>query len=118
MADVAEDVIIILSTHIVDDVTELCPNMAIMNQGNMVYKGTPQAVISELNGKVWQKIIERNEVAEYKKNYTVISDKMVAGKPLIHVLNDTNPGAGFESVAPGLEDVFFSKINETKEVSA
>ena len=77
----------------------------------MVYQGTPQAVISELNGKVWQKIIERSEIAEYQTNYTVISDKMVAGKPLIHVLSDTNPGAGFESVQPDLEDVFFTKIN-------
>ena len=118
LADVAEDVIIILSTHIVDDVTELCSNMAIMNTGKMVYKGTPQAVISELNGKVWQKIIERNEIKEYKSNYTVISDKMVAGKPLIHVLSDSNPGSGFESVAPGLEDVFFSKINVTEEITA
>lgn len=117
LADVAEDVIIILSTHIVDDVTELCSNMAIMNLGEMVYQGTPQNVISELNGKVWQKIIERNEIKEYQSNYTVISDKMVAGKPLIHVLSDSNPGAGFESVAPGLEDVFFSKINVSKKAT-
>ena len=111
LADVAEDVIIILSTHIVDDVTELCANMAIMNLGKMVYNGTPQNVINELNGKVWQKSIERNEIDEYKNNYMVISDKMVAGKPLIHVLSDNNPGGGFQSIAPGLEDVFFSKIN-------
>jgi ABC-2 type transport system ATP-binding protein len=117
LADVAEDVIIILSTHIVDDVTELCSNMAIMNLGKMVYQGTPQTVISELNGKVWQKIIERNEITEYQTNYTVISDKMVAGKPLIHVLSDSNPGAGFESVEPGLEDVFFSKINVSTETT-
>ncbi len=117
LADVAEDVIIILSTHIVDDVTELCSNMAIMNTGKMVYQGTPQNVISELNGKVWQKIIERNEVNEYKTNYTVISDKMVAGKPLIHVLSESNPGDGFESIAPTLEDVFFSKINISEKAS-
>ena len=117
LADVAEDVIIILSTHIVDDVTELCSNMAIMNTGKMVYQGTPQNVINELNGKVWQKIIERNEVDTYKTNYTVISDKMVAGKPLIHVLNDNNPGNGFESVTPNLEDVFFSKINVSSEAT-
>jgi len=115
LADVAEDVIIILSTHIVDDVTELCSNMAIMNEGKVVYKGAPQTVINELNGKVWQKIIERNEVADYQTNYTVISDKMVAGRPLIHVLSDSNPGNGFESVAPGLEDVFFSKINTIEQ---
>ena len=115
LADVAEDVIIILSTHIVDDVTELCSNMAIMNLGKMVYQGTPQTVINELNGKVWEKIIERNEIADYQSNYTVISDKMVAGKPLIHVLSDSNPGAGFENVAPDLEDVFFSKINVSEK---
>ncbi|PCI94433.1 MAG: multidrug ABC transporter ATP-binding protein [Flavobacteriales bacterium] len=117
LADVAEDVIIILSTHIVDDVTELCSNMAIMNLGKMVYQGTPQNVINELNGKVWQKIIERNQVSEYQTNYTVISDKMVAGKPLIHVLSDSNPGEGFENVAPSLEDVFFSKINVSETVA-
>jgi ABC-2 type transport system ATP-binding protein len=117
LADVAEDVIIILSTHIVDDVTELCSNMAIMNLGKMVYQGTPQTVISELNGKVWQKIIERNEIAEYQSNFTVISDKMVAGKPLIHVLSDSNPGTGFKSVPPGLEDVFFSKINVSEKAT-
>jgi ABC-2 type transport system ATP-binding protein len=116
LADVAEDVIIILSTHIVDDVTELCSNMAIMNTGKMVYQGTPQNVISELNGKVWQKIIERNEIDDYKNNHTVISDKMVAGKPLIHVLSDSNPGNGFQSVTPNLEDVFFSKINVSEKV--
>lgn len=111
LADVSEDVIIILSTHIVDDVTELCSNMAIMDVGKMVYQGTPQDVINELNGKVWQKTINRNEISEYKAGFTVISDKMVAGKPLIHVLSDVNPGDGFDSVNPNLEDVFFTKIN-------
>lgn len=118
LADVAEDVIIILSTHIVADVTELCSNMAIMNLGEMVYQGTPQNVIAELNGKVWEKIIERSDVENYRKSHTVISDKMVAGKPLIHVLSDTNPGDGFNSVAPNLEDVFFTKIHVSSETKA
>lgn len=118
LADVAEDVIIILSTHIVADVTELCSNMAIMNAGEMVYQGTPQNVITELNGKVWEKIIERSDVENYRKTHTVISDKMVAGKPLIHVLSDTNPGDGFNSVAPNLEDVFFTKIHVSSETKA
>ncbi len=118
LADVAEDVIIILSTHIVADVTELCSNMAIMNAGEMVYQGTPQNVIAELNGKVWEKIIERSDVENYRKTHTVISDKMVAGRPLIHVLSDTNPGDGFNSVAPNLEDVFFTKIHVSSETKA
>lgn len=111
LADVGQEVIIILSTHIVDDVRELCSNMAIMNKGQIVYKGTPSNVLEELKGKVWQKSIARTQVEEYQKNYKVISDKMVAGNPLIHVLSDTNPGNGFEQVEPNLEDVFFTKIN-------
>lgn len=111
LADVGQEVIIILSTHIVDDVRELCSNMAIMNKGEIVYKGTPNNVLQELKGQVWQKSIARNEVEEYQKNFKVISDKMVAGNPLIHVLSETKPGEGFESVEPNLEDVFFTKIN-------
>ena len=111
LADVGQDVIIILSTHIVDDVRELCSNMAIMNLGQIVYKGTPNNVLEEIKGQVWQKSIERNQVVEYQQNYKVISDKMVAGNPLIHILSETNPGNGFEQVEPNLEDVFFTKIN-------
>ncbi len=111
LADVGQDVIVILSTHIVDDVRELCSNMAIMNNGEMVYKGTPSAVLEELEGRVWQRAIDRSELESYKANFTVISDKMVAGQPLIHVLSDTIPSEGFESVKPNLEDVFFDKIN-------
>jgi len=111
LADVGQEVVIILSTHIVDDVRELCSNMAIMNKGQIVYNGTPSNVLQELKGKVWQKSIARNQVEEYQKNYQVISDKMVAGNPLIHVLSESNPGNGFEQVEPNLEDVFFTKIN-------
>ena len=111
LADVGQEVIIILSTHIVDDVKELCSKMAIMNLGQLVYQGTPNNVLQELKGKVWQKSIARTQVEEYQKNYKVISDKMVAGNPLIHVLAESNPGDGFEQVEPNLEDVFFTKIN-------
>ena len=111
LADVGQDVIIILSTHIVDDVRELCSNMAIMNLGQIVYQGSPIKVIDDLRGKVWQKSIERNEVVDYKNNFNVISDKMVAGKPIIHVFADSNPGSGFDNVEPNLEDVFFTKVN-------
>ncbi|MCB0402344.1 MAG: ABC transporter ATP-binding protein [Flavobacteriales bacterium] len=110
LADVGQEVIIILSTHIVDDVRELCSNMAIMNLGKIVYQGSPIAVMDELKGKVWQKSIERNQIEEYKNNFKVISDKMVAGKPIIHVYKETNPGDGFAAVDPNLEDVFFTKV--------
>lgn len=110
LADVGQEVIIILSTHIVDDVRELCSNMAIMNLGQIVYQGSPITVMDELKGKVWQKSIERNQVEDYKNNFKVISDKMVAGKPVIHVFDETNPGDGFTAVEPNLEDVFFTKV--------
>ncbi|NAS30707.1 ATP-binding cassette domain-containing protein [Flavobacteriaceae bacterium R38] len=111
LADVAENIIVILSTHIVEDVRELCQNMAIMNQGQLICKGKPQTIIEEMRGQVWQKMISRNELEHYTKEHKVISNKMVGGKPLIHVLHDQKPGDGFEQVLPTLEDVFFSKID-------
>jgi ABC-type multidrug transport system ATPase subunit len=111
LADVGKEVIVILSTHIVDDVRELCTKMAIMNSGQLVFHGAPQTAIDELEGKVYQKVVEREELEQYASNYSVISNKMVGGKPFIHVFSDTNPQNGFELVKPNLEDVFFSKIN-------
>ena len=111
LADVGKDVIVILSTHIVEDVHELCTKMAIMNFGEIVYQGSPKDATEALNGKVFQKIVSRDELENYAKNYKIISNKMVGGQPLIHVYNDEHPQNGFEKVAPNLEDVFFSKIN-------
>lgn len=111
LAEVGEEVIVILSTHIVDDVRELCTQMAIMNLGQIVYNGTPDDALTALDGKIWRKTIERNEKETYKTNFNVISDKMVAGKPQLHVLSDSNPGDGFIGVPPNLEDVFFTRIN-------
>jgi len=116
LADVGEDVIVILSTHIVDDVRELCSEFAIMNLGRIVYKGSPSAALNELKGQVWMKLVEREELDHLKTIHEVISDKMVAGKPQIHVLSDTNPGDGFTSVEPNLEDVFFVKTNQPEIV--
>lgn len=111
LADVGKDVIVILSTHIVDDIRELCTNMAIMDQGQIVYQGSPQEAINQLKGKVYQKMVSREELAEYATNFSVISNKMVGGEPLIHILSDAHPEQGFEAVQPNLEDVFFSKTN-------
>ncbi len=111
LAEVGEEVIVILSTHIVDDVNELCTDMAIMNFGKIVYKGDPTAALDKLQGRVWRKTISRSEKEIYKEKFQVISDKMIAGKPQIHVLSDTDPGDGFREVEPNLEDVFFTKIH-------
>ena len=95
LAEVGKEVIVILSTHIVDDVRELCTKMAVMNLGQIVYQGTPQRALDELDGNVFQKMISREELESYAEQYAIISNKMVGGQPLIHVLSETNPGNGF-----------------------
>jgi hypothetical protein len=87
--------------------------MAIMNLGQIVYSGSPSNALEALNNKVWRKTIERAEKEDYKSRYHVISDKMVGGRPQIHVLSDADPGNGFQSVAPNLEDVFFTQVNSS-----
>ncbi|UXP33983.1 ABC transporter ATP-binding protein [Reichenbachiella agarivorans] len=116
LADLGNEVIVILSTHIVDDVRELCTNMAIMNLGQIVYQGSPQNAINSLEGRVYQKIVSREQLASYANDYSIISNKMVGGQPLIHVLSENNPGDGFEAISPNLEDVFFSKINTSHQL--
>jgi ABC-2 type transport system ATP-binding protein len=111
LSEIGENVIVILSTHIVQDVMELCNNMAIIHQGQVLYSGSPQAAVKSLEGKIWAKSISKADLPTYQQTHTVISNKLVAGKPLIHVLSDVEPGVGFERGVPDLEDVFFSTIN-------
>jgi len=111
LSEIGENVIVILSTHIVQDVMELCNNMAIIHQGKVLYSGSPQAAVKGLDGKIWAKSISKADLPTYQQTHTVISNKLVAGKPLIHVLSDGEPGQGFERGVPDLEDVFFSTIS-------
>ena len=111
LSEIGENVIVILSTHIVDDVRELCSNMAIINGGEVKFAGEPDAALGELGGKIWEKVITKAEIETYEQNFKVISSKLVAGKPIIHILSEEDPGEGFRAASPGLEDVFFSKIN-------
>lgn len=110
LSELGENTVVILSTHIVEDVKELCTNMAIINQGQVLLKGKPSQLIDELKGRVYQKTIQKNELELYKKEYTVISEKLFQGKPIIHILSDIQPENGFASIGAGLEDVYFSQI--------
>ncbi|UOQ52477.1 ABC transporter ATP-binding protein [Hymenobacter cellulosivorans] len=110
LSEIGENIIVILSTHIVDDVRELCRNMAIINQGRVLYAGQPQAAMHELKGRIWERTIEKAELAEYQQQYSVISTKLLAGQPLLHVEGEDLEPAGFQAVEPSLEDVFFSAI--------
>ena len=110
LAEVGEQVIVILSTHIVEDVTDLCTKMAIIHEGRVLYEGHPEDAVSELKGRVWQRSIAKAELSDYEKNYRVISNRLVAGHPLLHVLSPQPPGDGFAPSNPDLEDVFFTRI--------
>lgn len=118
LSELGEHTVVILSTHIVDDVKELCTNMAIINQGQVCLKGKPLEILESLKGKVYQKTIEKTELNVYKENFQVISERLFLGKPTIHIVSDTNPREGFKAVNAELEDVYFSEIfNVTKTKS-
>jgi ABC-type multidrug transport system ATPase subunit len=110
LSEIGENVIVILSTHIVEDVKELCSNMAIINGGQVLFAGAPDAALQEMEGRIWEKSIAKSEMDEYQQQYKVISSKLVAGKPIIHVWSEEAPGNGFRATEAGLEDVFFAKI--------
>ncbi|OIN61295.1 ABC transporter ATP-binding protein [Arsenicibacter rosenii] len=111
LSEIGENVIVILSTHIVQDVMELCRNMAIIHRGKVLYSGSPLDSVTMLEGKIWQKSIEKAELTRYADQYSLISNKLVAGKPLIHIYSEEAPANGFELAQPDLEDVFFSTIS-------
>lgn len=110
LSEIGENVIVILSTHIVDDVSELCSNMAIINEGNVLLTGEPIQAINHLKGRIWKRIIEKNELHKFQEDYKVISTHLFSGKLMIRVYSETSPGDTFEDVSPSLEDVYFSTI--------
>jgi ABC-2 type transport system ATP-binding protein len=110
LTEIGENVVVILSTHIVQDVQELCSRMAIINKGRLLYAGAPSDALKELNGRVWEKAIAKSELEAYDRQHMLISNKLVAGRPIIHVLSDARPDDGFSAAEPNLEDVFFSAI--------
>jgi ABC-type multidrug transport system ATPase subunit len=112
LASIGEKVAIILSTHIVQDVTDLCPNMAIMNKGKVLLTGRPSDSILALEDRVWRKQIDRESLRGYEDTHTVLSTRLVGGLPVIHIYSETPPGDGFERVAPNLEDVYFRRLRQ------
>ncbi len=110
LSELGEHTVVILSTHIVDDVKELCTNMAIINQGQVCLKGNPLQILEGIKDKIYKKTIEKSELDLYKQNYQVISEKLFLGKPTIHILSDVNPDNGFSLINAELEDVYFSQI--------
>ena len=109
LAEIGENVVVILSTHIVDDVTDLCSNMAIMGKGEILLTGQPREVMNSIRGKVWQKKVSRQSLEEYQREYKVILSQLKAGETVIHVFSDAQP-EGFDPVDADLEDVYFATL--------
>ena len=110
--------VVLLSTHIVADVADLCPAMAIICDGRIVRQGAPVALIDSLKGRIWMKSVDKDELAAVRAAHQVISSRLFSGRTVIHVLADSNPGAGFEPAPSGLEDVYFSTLSTLPATTA
>jgi ABC-type multidrug transport system ATPase subunit len=112
LSEIGEQIIVILSTHIVGDVKDLCNKMVVMNKGTIMLESTPKEALKIVDNKIWRKIIRREEMIEYRQNMQLISSHMEEGNLVIHVFSDNQPGSGFEQVPAELEDVYFSTITK------
>ncbi len=117
LADIGQNVAVILSTHIVEDVTDLCPTMAIMNKGQVLLTGRPNDAISALSRQVWKKQVSKESLPDYEANHTVLSTRLVAGRPVIHVFSADCPEEGFEQIEPDLEDVYFRQLRLQRQAA-
>ncbi|MEH6537706.1 MAG: ABC transporter ATP-binding protein [Psychroserpens sp.] len=116
LSEIGENVIVILSTHIVEDVRNLCPKMAILSNGQIISEGNPTELVATIDGKIWTKIIPKKDIEIYKKAFDVISIKLVSGKTQIRVLSEKKPEEAFELIIPNLEDFYFATLfnNQSK----
>jgi ABC-2 type transport system ATP-binding protein len=117
LAEIGENVVVILSTHIVEDVADLCPRMAVLADGRILREGAPTRLMADLAGRIWRKTIDRHELEAERQRHQVISTRLFAGRTVIHVLADNRPGAGFEPVEGGLEDVYFSTLSASRRAA-
>jgi ABC-type multidrug transport system ATPase subunit len=117
LAEIGENVIVILSTHIVEDVSDLCSNMAIISKGRVLAQGEPAAALRDVEGKIWRRRVAKGDLAAVQQEHVLISTKLVGGQTVVHVFSETQP-AGFDPVPASLEDVYFSTLERSKEVAA
>lgn len=118
LAEIGEQVVIILSTHIVEDVADLCPRMAVLAGGKIQLEGAPAELMQRLENRVWKKAIDKEAVEDHRERFEIISTRLFAGKTVIHVLSDRRPGEGFTPVNGGLEDVYFSTLSASRRIAA
>ncbi len=112
LAEIGENVVVLLSTHIVADVADLCPAMAIISDGAIVRQGAPTELVASLAGRIWMKSVDKDEMAAIRATRQVISQRLFSGRTVVHVLSDDSPGDGFAPTPGGLDDVYFSTLAE------
>lgn len=117
LADIGGSVVVILSTHIVEDVTDLCPRMAMIFKGQVVVAGEPREAIVQMRERIWSKQVTKETLPDYQQNHTVLSSRLIAGQPLIHIYSESAPGDGFMQVAPDLEDVYFYRLRQHEKTA-
>ncbi len=115
LSEVGESVVVILSTHIVEDVKELCTNMSIIHNGRLLFVGSPSQAEASLDGRIWAKSMSKHELQLCQAEMDVISNKLIEGRPVVHVFSEACPGEGFSPIEPNLEDVFFSQIKHCSQ---
>ncbi len=116
LTDIAGDALVLLSTHLVEDVRDICACMAVLDAGHVVAQGAPEQLIDAIRGRLWRKRIARDERDAYRTRYAVISSRRVAGGTTVHVVSETDPGNGFSPLEPDLEDVYFHLLCDRKAV--
>jgi ABC-type multidrug transport system ATPase subunit len=110
LSELGQNSVVLLSTHIVEDVSELCTRMAIIDRGEILFEGEPPSAVEELQGRIWRRVISTDALPELEREHAVISTKLYAGRTVAHVYCDSTPGSGFEPAVPDLEDVYFSAV--------
>ncbi len=115
LSEIGENIVVILSTHIVEDVSDLCSQMAIISEGQLLLTGAPGAAMGELSGRVWKKVIHKDELASFQSSYQVISTHLWAGKTVLHIYAETQPDGGFEPVEADLKDVYFTTLKRAPQ---
>ena len=117
LAEIGENVVVILSTHIVEDVADLCPRMAVLAGGRIQLEGAPRDLILGTRGRLWKKAIERAQLPHYRERYQLISTRLFAGRTVVHVVSDTDPGDGFHAHDGDLEDVYFTTLAHARRAA-
>ena len=117
LAEIGENVVVILSTHIVEDVTDLCHRMGVLADGRVQLEGAPQELIHSTRGRIWRKVVDRGELAQYGEQYEILSTRLFAGRTVVHILSDRDPGNGFTLADASLQDVYFCTLAQSRRAA-